>query len=176
MLTCHAVQGISQTPDMQQDVSGLPLGLALGVALYFNRERKLSTGSPSRRFSQNTCYVWLLTLVLYAGKVVGFVVAGAVAGSILGGALQSWLRVDIVPVAVSTSWCLCLCNAKSVCRMRLMHCRAYRLQPLSLARLSSWGCGQVAACLHDPHCARLASCLVPTCRIEAMSRSGQYII
>ena len=40
-----------------------------------------------------------------AGKAVGITVAGLLAGVLLGAALQSWLRVDIVPIAVSL---LCL--------------------------------------------------------------------
>ena len=36
-----------------------------------------------------------------AGKAAGITVAGLLAGVLLGAALQSWLRVDIVPIAVN---------------------------------------------------------------------------
>lgn len=39
------LQNIGQSPDSQQDVSGLLLGLAVGASIYFCRERKLSTGA-----------------------------------------------------------------------------------------------------------------------------------
>ena len=37
----------------------------------------------------------------FAGKAAGITVAGLLAGVLLGAALQSWLRVDIVPIAVN---------------------------------------------------------------------------
>ncbi len=35
-----------------------------------------------------------------AGKAAGITVAAFLIGSVLGGGLQSWLRVDIVPIGV----------------------------------------------------------------------------
>lgn len=38
---------------------------------------------------------------VYAGKAIGLAFGGALIGSIIGGGLNSWLRVDIVPIGVS---------------------------------------------------------------------------
>lgn len=36
--------------------------------------------------------------VVFAGKATAITVGGLVAGAVLGGLVESWLRVDIVPV------------------------------------------------------------------------------
>ncbi len=38
-----------------------------------------------------------------AGRAVGITVAGLLLGVLIGGGLQSWLRVDIVPIGVGLS-------------------------------------------------------------------------
>ena len=47
------------------------------------------------RIHLNTACGWVL-----AGKAAGIVVGGLLAGVLLGAGLQSWLRVDIVPIGV----------------------------------------------------------------------------
>lgn len=76
LLLWSTVQGLSHPDIPGQNVPTLPLALAFAASIYFLREQKKL---PLRRAA-------LLT--------TGALVAGAV----FGGVLQSWLRVDIVPV------------------------------------------------------------------------------
>ena len=39
------------------------------------------------------------------GRAAGLTAAGFLVGSLLGGALQNWLRVDIVPIGVRATRC-----------------------------------------------------------------------
>lgn len=59
------------------DVPGLQLGLGLAAAVYFLRENKKAG----------------------LAKAFGLGVGGLVAGTLVGSLLESWLRVDIVPLA-----------------------------------------------------------------------------
>lgn len=69
-------QGLLAPPGATDDVPGLQLALATGAAVYFFRENKRLNLAPA----------------------LGYTAAGLVVGALLGGALQNWLRVDIVPI------------------------------------------------------------------------------
>lgn len=58
------------------DAPGLQIAIALGASVYLLSEKKR----------------------VPRGKAAGITVAGLLAGVLLGAALQSWLRVDIVPI------------------------------------------------------------------------------
>ena len=100
-----------------QGVPGLQLALATGASVYFLRENKRASLGASCAM-QHSIYAQYMTHVclpdelftprlipVTAGKAAGITAAGFLIGSILGGGLQSWLRVDIVPIGV----CSCLC-------------------------------------------------------------------
>lgn len=70
------VQGLTQPAGAPDEAPGLQLALASAAAVYFFRENKKLGLAPS----------------------LGYTVAGLVLGALLGGALQGWLRVDIVPI------------------------------------------------------------------------------
>lgn len=76
------VQGLTDPPGVAQtDVPGLQLALAVIASLYVLRDRKR------------------LDLV----RAGGITVAGLIVGAVVGSALQSWLRVDIVPIGSFSS-------------------------------------------------------------------------
>ena len=56
--------------------------------------KKCLIGVSTSSVHCEVCGLWL------AGKAAGITAAGLLAGVLLGAALQSWLRVDIVPIAV----------------------------------------------------------------------------
>jgi hypothetical protein len=61
------------------DVPGLQLALAIAATVYLLREQKR----------------------VGLGKAAGLALAGLVAGTLVGAGVQSWLRVDIIPLGVS---------------------------------------------------------------------------
>ncbi|KAK9836137.1 hypothetical protein WJX81_004315 [Elliptochloris bilobata] len=70
-------QGLAEPPGMgRNDIPGLQLALAVGATTYLLRDRKR----------------------LSLQRAGGLAVAGLVLGTLLGSALQSWLRVDIIPI------------------------------------------------------------------------------
>lgn len=64
------------------DVPTLQLALGAAAAVYFMREQKRSG----------------------LGKALGLSLGGLVLGALLGSGLESWLRVDIVPLGVRGAW------------------------------------------------------------------------
>eukprot|EP00191_Tetraselmis_sp_GSL018_P017703 CAMPEP_0177578332 /NCGR_PEP_ID=MMETSP0419_2-20121207/287_1 /TAXON_ID=582737 /ORGANISM="Tetraselmis sp., Strain GSL018" /LENGTH=242 /DNA_ID=CAMNT_0019066759 /DNA_START=218 /DNA_END=946 /DNA_ORIENTATION=- len=71
------IQGATDSPSAAQaDVAGLQLGLSFAASIYFLREYKRAG----------------------IGRAAAITGASLVAGALLGGLLQSWLRVDIVPI------------------------------------------------------------------------------
>lgn len=71
------VQGLNDPPGVAQaDVPGLQLALAVIISLYVLRDKKS----------------------LGLARAGGITAAGLIAGAAIGSALQSWLRVDIVPI------------------------------------------------------------------------------
>lgn len=69
--------GLSSQPSLSanSDVPGVILAIGFGASLYFLRKQNVKLG-----------------------KAVVLAVAGLVAGSVFGGAVESWLRVDVIPV------------------------------------------------------------------------------
>lgn len=76
LLLWSTAQGLSPTDGTGSNIPTTQLALAFALSTYFLREQKRL---PLRR-----------SLLLTTG--------GLVAGALIGGALQTWLRVDIVPV------------------------------------------------------------------------------
>lgn len=85
----------------------LQLGLAFGASIYFLRDgKRLSLGAFSRIFTDFPPYESGISLKGSVGNAVracGLTAAGLLVGTLLGSALQSWLRVDIVPIGVSSA-------------------------------------------------------------------------
>lgn len=74
------MQDWAQPPNVgAADVPTLQLALGLAAAVYFLRDQKRAG----------------------LGKAFGLATAGLVAGALLGAGVESWLRVDIVPLGVS---------------------------------------------------------------------------
>jgi hypothetical protein len=85
------------------DVPGLQLALAIAATVYLLREQKR----------------------VGLGKAAGLALAGLLAGTLVGAGVQSWLRVDIIPLGVSpcricgrcaASQCDCRAQAYHACR------------------------------------------------------------
>ncbi len=73
------------------------------------------------------------TLVyIFAVRAGLLTTAGLLAGTLLGSALQSWLRVDIVPIGVSP---LCVNRSASMPYVKMMHCYMRQWCCLSSNRL-----------------------------------------
>lgn len=68
---------VSSHPSLnaKSDVPGLILAVGVGASIYFLRKQNVNLG-----------------------KAVVLTVAGLVVGSVFGGAVESWLRVDLVPI------------------------------------------------------------------------------
>ncbi|CAL5224812.1 g7558 [Coccomyxa viridis] len=77
LLIWTTAQGLADPAGrITNDAPGLQLAIALGASVYLLSEKKR----------------------VPRGKAAGITVAGLLAGVLLGAALQSWLRVDIVPI------------------------------------------------------------------------------
>jgi hypothetical protein len=68
-------------------VPGLQLALATAATVYLLREEKRAG----------------------LGKAVALALGGLVAGTLVGAAAQSWLRVDVIPLGVSSDGCCVIC-------------------------------------------------------------------
>lgn len=119
---CYWLQGLTDPPGVAQtDVPGLQLALAVIASLYVLRDRKrLDLGNglqhqyvvklrASLRLLQSDINRFLCFNAVRAG---GITVAGLIVGAVVGSALQSWLRVDIVPIGVMLVplWMYGACN------------------------------------------------------------------
>ena len=110
----NVLQGLNEPPGAAQtDVPGLQLALAVIVSLYVLRDRKrLDLGKQLLSIGHNILQKWsminirlinflFLLMGFDAVRAGGITAAGLIAGAVVGSALQSWLRVDIVPIGVS---------------------------------------------------------------------------
>ena len=103
------LQGLNEPPGAAQaDVPGLQLALAVIVSLYVLRDKKRLDLGKHLLFTTlgliSVCQASMIPLntSIYAVRAGGITAAGLIAGAVIGSALQSWLRVDIVPIGVST--------------------------------------------------------------------------
>lgn len=77
LMVWNFASGLSSQPSLNPnaDVPGLILAIGFGASLYFMRMQNVKLG-----------------------KAAALTLGGLVAGAVLGGAVESWLRVDLIPV------------------------------------------------------------------------------